>query len=371
MTGMLARYERLVAAGELRPDPDQRRAAERLDRLQKDLESESSGGLLSQLFRPKKTRPQGVYMWGGVGRGKSMLMDLFAETLGIAEKRRVHFHEFMLEVDRLIREERKKEAGDPIAPVAARLAREVRCLAFDEMVVNNTADAAIMARLFTSLICDQGVTIVTTSNRPPTELYKDGLNRSLFLPFIDLIQAELDVMPLNGATDYRLDRLGDIESWHTPLGEEATAQVREAFFRLTDYKPEDADNVPSGELDLGGGRTLHVPKSLKGVGVFSFKRLCGENRGAADYLAIAHAYHSVILVGIPQLSPENRNEAIRFTKLIDALYESGVKLFATAAAEPEELYVSGDGAFEFERTVSRLKEMQSADYMARGHGLAA
>lgn len=369
MTGMQARYEKLVSAGELQSDNDQRRAVERLDRLQKDLEAETSGGLLSQLFRPKKTRPQGVYMWGGVGRGKSMLMDLFIETLGIGEKRRVHFHEFMLEVDRLIRDERKKEAGDPIAPVAARIAKDVRCLAFDEMVVNNTADAAIMARLFTALICDEGVTIVTTSNRPPSDLYKDGLNRSLFLPFIDLIEAELDVMPLNGPTDYRLDRLGDIETWHTPLGGGATAQVREAFFRLTDYTPEDADNVPSGELDLGGGRTLHVPKSLKGVGVFSFKRLCGENRGAADYLAIAHAYHSVIVVGIPQLSPENRNEAIRFTKLIDALYENNVKLFATAAAEPEDLYRAGDGAFEFERTVSRLKEMQSADYMARGHGV--
>ena len=308
-------------------------------------------------------------MWGGVGRGKSMLMDLFVETLSIEEKRRVHFHEFMLEVDRLIREERKKEAGDPIAPVAARLARDIRCLAFDEMVVNNTADAAIMARLFTALICDEGVAVVTTSNRPPSDLYRDGLNRSLFLPFIELVQSELDVMPLNGPTDYRLDRLGDIDTWHTPLGDEATAQVREAFFRLTDYKPEDAEHVPSGQLDLGGGRTLHVPKSLKGVGVFSFKRLCGENRGAADYLAIAHAYHTVIVVGIPRLSPENRNEAIRFTKLIDALYENSVKLFVTAAAEPEYLYVAGDGAFEFERTVSRLKEMQSAEYMARGHGV--
>ena len=370
MTGMLARYERLVAAGELQPDPDQRRAAERLDRLQKDLEADEPGGLLSRLFQAKKNRPQSVYMWGGVGRGKSMLMDLFVESLSIAEKRRVHFHEFMLEVDRMIRDERAKEAGNPIAPVAARIARDVRCLAFDEMVVNNTADAAIMARLFTALICDEGVTIVTTSNRPPSDLYKDGLNRSLFLPFIDLVQAELDVVPLNGPTDYRLDRLGDLATWHTPLGDDATAQVREAFFRLTDYAPEDAEHVPSGELDLGGGRTLHVPKSFKGVGVFSFRRLCGENRGAADYLAIAHAYHSVIVVGIPRLSPENRNEAIRLTKLIDALYENNVKLFATAAAEPEDLYTSGDGSFEFERTVSRLKEMQSADYMARGHGLA-
>lgn len=367
MIGVLAAYERLVASGELKSDPDQRRAAERLGALQKELEAGSGGGLLARLFA-RRDQPRGVYLWGGVGRGKSMLMDLFVGSLGIAEKRRVHFHEFMLEVDRLLREERAREAGDPIPPVAARLAADVRCLAFDEMVVTNTADAAIMSRLFTTLIRDEGVVVVTTSNRPPRDLYKDGLNRSLFIPFIELIEEELDVVPLNGPVDYRLDRLAGLDTWHTPLGDSATAQVREAFFRLTDFAPEDAEHVPSADLDLGGGRTLHVPKSLKGVAVFSFKRLCGENRGAADYLAIARAYHTVIVVGIPVLGPENRNEALRFTKLVDALYENNVKLFATAAAEPEALYPSGDGAFEFERTVSRLKEMQSADYMARGHG---
>jgi cell division protein ZapE len=368
VSGLLARYERLVAGGELQPDPDQRKAAERLSALEKDLEAETSGGLLSQLFARRQSRPRGIYMWGGVGRGKSMLMDLFVESLNIAEKRRTHFHEFMLEVDDRIREERKRESGDPIGPVARKLAEGVRCLAFDEMVVTNTADAAIMSRLFTALIRDEGVTVVTTSNRPPHDLYKDGLNRSLFLPFIDLIEDELDILALDGPVDYRLDRLGDLDTWHTPLGDAATAQVREAFFRLTDYKPEDAEHVPSGELELGGGRNLHVPKSLKGVAVFSFKRLCSENRGASDYLAIARTYHTVIVVGIPCMGPENRNEAIRFTKLVDALYEQKVKLFATAAAEPEALYRSGDGAFEFERTVSRLKEMQSADYMATGHG---
>ena len=368
MSGMLARYERLVASGELRPDRNQRHAAEQLHALQKDFEAETSGGLLSQLFARKQNKPRGVYMWGGVGRGKSMLMDLFVETLGIEHKRRVHFHEFMLEVDHLIREERAKESGDPIAPVARRLAQNLRCLAFDEMVVTNTADAAIMSRLFTALIRDEGVTIVTTSNRPPADLYKDGLNRSLFLPFIDLIEAELDILTLEGPIDYRLDRIGDLANWHTPLGDEATSQVREAFFRLTDFKPEDAEHVPSAELELGGGRTLHVPKSLKGVAVFSFKRLCSENRGASDYLAIALAYHTVILVGIPQMSPEMRNEAIRFTKLVDALYEQKVKLFVTAAAEPEDLYSAGDGSFEFDRTVSRLKEMRSDSYMALGHG---
>ena len=340
--------------------------------MQRELEAEApGGGLLGKLFGKESAAPRGVYMWGGVGRGKSMLMDLFVATLGIEEKRRVHFHAFMLEVDALLREEREKQAEGPVRRVAKRMAEGLRCLAFDEMVVTNTADAAIMARLFTALIEDEGVTVVATSNRPPKDLYKDGLNRSLFLPFIDLVEERLDVVPLNGPTDYRLDRLGDLDTWHTPLGEEATAQVRKAFFRLTDFAPEDAANVPSAELELGGGRTLHVPKSLKGVGVFSFKRLCGENRGAADYLAIARAYHSVIVVGIPLMGPENRNEAIRFTKLIDALYEQRVKLFVTAAVEPEGLYTAGDGSFEFDRTVSRLKEMQSADYMALGHGAAS
>ena len=238
------------------------------------------------------------------------------------------------------------------------------------MVVNNSADAMIMSRLFTALIRDEGVTVVTTSNRAPSELYKDGLNREHFLPFIALIEQELDVLTLNGPVDYRLQRLAGMATWHTPLGEAATAQVREAFFRLTDYSPEDADHVPSAELDLGGGggRKLYVPKSLKGVAVFSFKRLCAEARGAADYLAIAEAYHTVILVGIPRMGPEMRNEAARFVTLIDALYEYKVKLFVTADAEPEELYEAGDGSFEFERTVSRLKEMQSAEYLALGHG---
>jgi cell division protein ZapE len=368
--GLLARYDALIASGELRADPDQRAAAIRLARLQDELEAPPpKKSLFARLTgtREAASDPRGVYLWGGVGRGKSMLMDLFVETLGIAAKRRAHFHAFMLELDRLVTDARKAERQDPLVSVALAMAPGVRCLAFDEMVVTNTADAAIMGRFFTALM-EAGTVIVTTSNRPPRDLYKDGLNRSLFLPFIDLVEARMDVLSLNGPTDYRLDRIGGLAMWHAPLGDEATAQVREAFFRLTDFAPEDAANVPAGELDLGGGRRLHVPKSLKGVGVFSFKKLCAENRGAADYLAVAQAFHTVILVGIPRMGPENRNEAIRFTKLIDALYEHRVKLFVTAAAAPEELYQAGDGAFEFERTVSRLNEMQSAEYMAKGHG---
>lgn len=368
MTWVIDRYEDLVAAGELRPDPEQRQAALRLTQLQKELEQAPATGLISKLFGKKARAPRGLYIWGGVGRGKSMLMDLFHECLASPAKRRVHFHAFMLEVHARLREARKTESGDPIPPVAAGIAEGLRVLAFDEMVVNNSADAMIMSRLFTALILDHGLVIVTTSNRAPNQLYKDGLNREHFLPFIALIERELDVLALNGPHDYRLERLAGMDTWHTPLGEEATAQVREAFFRLTDYPPEDSAHVPSADLDLGGGRILHVPKSLKGVGVFSFKRLCAEARGASDYLTIAQTYHTVILVGIPRMGPENRNEAARFVTLIDALYENKVKLLATAAAEPEQLYTAGDGAFEFERTVSRLMEMQSQDYLAAGHG---
>ena len=375
MSDLLARYQALVAAGELKPDPEQAAAAARLARLQDDLERPApTGGLLGRLIgRKPAPRPRGIYMWGGVGRGKSMLMDLFHDTLGIAEKRRVHFHAFMLEVHALLREERKKESGDPIPPVAAALARGFRVLAFDEMVVNNSADAMIMSRLFTALIEAEGVTVVTTSNRAPGELYKNGLNREHFLPFIALIERELDMVTLNGPTDYRLDRLAGIDTWYSPLGDEATARAREAFFRLTDYPPEDSAHVPSGELALGGGRSLFVPKSFKGVAVFSFKRLCEEARGAPDYLAVAQAYHTVILMGIPRLGPDRRNETARFRTLIDALYESKVKLIAAAATRPEDLYDPGpgggeDGRFEFDRTVSRLMEMQSQDYLALGHG---
>lgn len=369
MSGLIQRYEALVASGELRTDPEQATAAERLAQLQRELESTAAPrGLLGKLFTKKPPAPRGIYLWGGVGRGKSMLMDLFHENLNIRRKRRVHFHAFMQEVHALLREERKKEQGDPIPPVAKALGEHIRCLAFDEMVVNNSADAMIMSRLFTALIRDEGVTVVTTSNRAPSHLYKDGLNREHFLPFIALIERELDVLALNGPVDYRLERLGGMPTWHTPLGEAATGQVREAFFRLTDYPPEDAVHVPSCDLDVGGGRMLHVPKALKGVAVFSFKKLCAEARGAPDYLSIAQTFHTVILVGIPRMGPENRNEAARFVTLIDALYEHKVKLLATAAAEPEELYEAGDGRFEFDRTISRLMEMQSADYLALGHG---
>jgi cell division protein ZapE len=293
-------------------------------------------------------------------------MDLFFANVAVGKKRRVHFSEFMLEVHGRIAIERRKEAGDPIAPVAAALAEETRLLAFDEMMVTNSPDAMILSRLFTALL-EAGVTMVTTSNRAPADLYKNGLNREHFLPFIALIESRLDVVTLNGPIDYRRDRLGQQNTWLVPNGAEATRNLSAAFFRLTDH--EVTEPIPSEDIAIQG-RTLHVPKTLKGVAVFSFKKLCGEARGAADYIAVARRYHTVILVGIPRLGPENRNEAARFVALIDALYEHKVKLLAAADAEPDALYPAGDGRFEFQRTVSRLEEMRSEDYLAQGHGAA-
>ena len=366
MTTVSKAYDALVAAGELKPDADQQRAVIALDRFAGDL-GRTQKGFLSRLLGKSEPAPCGVYMWGGVGRGKSMLMDLAFDTIRASPKRRAHFHAFMLDVHARLKELRDSEAEDPLIRVAEQIASEARFLAFDEMQVTNTADAMIMGRLFTALI-DAGVGIVTTSNRPPGDLYKDGLNRELFLPFIHLIEAKMQVVELNGPTDYRLDRMKGLDLWHVPNGPDATKKLSEAFFRLTDHEVE-AGKVPSMELEVGAGRTLHVPKALKGVAVFSFKRLCGEARGAADYLAIAQSFHTVIIVGIPVMGREMRNEAARFVTLVDALYEHRVKLLAAADAPPAGLYPDGDGSFEFQRTVSRLDEMQSRDYLERGHGI--
>ena len=362
MSAVLSAYEALVRAGELRPDPEQAAAARRLDALAMELEHPRHAGL----FRRRVVPARGLYLWGDVGRGKSMLMDLFYARVAVERKRRVHFAEFMLEVHEMMRAWREADPGDPIPKVARDLAQDARLLAFDEMMVTNSPDAMILSRLFTALI-EGGMTVVATSNRAPAELYKDGLNREHFLPFIALIGQRLDVVALNGPVDYRRDRLGVQDTWLTPNGPAATAQLSAAFFRLTDYRPEDAANVPSEDLTVQG-RVLHVPKALKGVAVFSFKRLCAQARGGADYLAIARRYHTVILVGVPVLGPEMRNEAARFVSLIDALYEHKVKLLAAADAEPDRLYPAGDGRFEFARTVSRLEEMRSEAYLAQGHG---
>jgi cell division protein ZapE len=369
LTDVAGCYAELLAAGELKPDASQAAVIKRLAALEVALNRPAeTPGLLGRLFGTKpQPQPKGLYIWGGVGRGKSMAMDLFFAASTVAPKRRAHFHEFMAEVHGAIHARRQASDPDPLLSVADQIAQSARLLCFDEMQVKDIADAAILSRLFTALI-DKSVTIVTTSNRPPHDLYKDGLNRHLFLPFIALIEAKLDVVTLDGPTDYRLARLSGTQTWHVPNGPEATEALSAAFFRLTDYPVEDRAHVPTAELPVAGGRSLHVPKSLKGVAVFSFARLCRQALGAADYLAIAHHYHTVIIVGIPRLGPENRNEAIRFIHLIDALYEQKVKLLAAADALPDQLYPAGDSSFEFERTTSRLMEMQSAAYLALGHG---
>lgn len=387
----LGTYGARLDAGELRPDPDQLALVERFERLAKELEfyPELSGHgrrLTAKSWRifslftgaDKERMPRGLYIVGGVGRGKSMLMDLFFETAPVTSKRRVHFHQFMLDVHARLKEwrgldakERLRRGGrasddDPIPPTAQAIASEATLLCFDEMQVTDIADAMVLSRLFKDLF-DLGVVVVTTSNRMPDELYKGGLNRQLFMPFIELLKEKLDVFSLDGPVDYRLERLKGVETYYHPADDKATEALTDAFFRLTDRDVEDRSTVGSTTLTVGT-REIFVPKAAYGVAVFSFKRLCANPLGAADYLAIAETFHGVIMVGIPQLGPEKRNEAKRFVTFIDALYEQGVKFLCSAAVAPEDLYPAGDGSFEFERTVSRLMEMQSLDYLKRGHG---
>ncbi|MFC4349362.1 cell division protein ZapE [Kordiimonas lipolytica] len=388
----LEAYRRLEREGEVRADDDQLRVLKHFERLYHDLLDypEVAGKArslsikswrLSTLFKwgnNEKGVPKGLYVYGGVGRGKSMLMDLFYELAPVKAKKRVHFHEFMLDIHARLKEWRglsakeraarggRATADDPIPPVARQIAMEATLLCFDEMQVTDIADAMVLGRLYKELL-ERGVVIVATSNRVPDDLYKGGLNRQLFLPFIEMIKNQFDVVPLDGPTDYRYDRLKGVATYYTPINDETTDLLSEAFFRLTDRDVENRDKVPSDELTVQG-RKLFVPKAARGVAVFSFKRLCANPLGSADYLAIARAYHTVIMVAIPQMGPENRNEAKRFVTFIDALYEHGVKFLCSAAVPPADLYEAGDGHFEFERTVSRLMEMQSEDYLHRGHG---
>lgn len=385
-------YADKLAAGEISADPEQARIVRRLDRMAHEIEGYPDarghdGGLAIQAWRiaqwlgfdRKRETPRGLYLWGGVGRGKSMLMDIFFEAAPIQSKRRTHFHEFMLDVHARLKRwraystrERVLAGGrasddDPIPPVAREIAQESTLLCFDELQVTDIADAMVLSRLFSEL-WSRGVIVVATSNRPPQDLYKDGLNRQLFLPFIDQLEDMLDVMALDSATDYRMNRLRGMPVYLTPINKETTAQLSDLFFKLTDWKADNAKKVKSSEL-LVQGRRLFVPKAARGVAVFSFKRLCGSALGSADYLAIAKHYHTVILVAVPKMGPELRNEAKRFVTLIDALYEHGVKFFCNAEVSPEQLYTGGTGAFEFERTVSRLMEMQSQSYLERRHAL--
>ncbi len=374
-------YRQMLDAGELKPDPAQESAVAALQRLYGDLKSYDPRGGGFLWFRSSPRPPCGLYLHGGVGRGKSMLMDLFFDSVPLKKKRRDHFHEFMLETHAAIHEwrqltpkqRRKKMAGlnfkgsngdmdDPIPPVAHRIAHDATLMCFDEFQVLDVTDAMILGRLFTELFAN-GVVLVATSNRAPEELYKGGLNRQLFLPFIDLLKDRLEIFELNGPEDYRLARLKGVEIYHHPLDAAARTQMDAAWKRLTDH----AHGNPC-TLTVQG-RTLHVPQADKGVARFDFDDLCAKPLGAADYLAVAHHFHTVLIDDIPKMGPARRNEAKRFVTLIDALYDNKVKLICSADAPPDGLYPAGDGSFEFERTASRLIEMQSEDYMAAGHAV--
>ncbi len=391
-TGPEAEYQTLMQAGELKPDDDQVKAVATLERLHRELINFPAIGHKRDGFALKnwwpagffrwqsndKSTVKGIYLYGGVGRGKSMLMDLFYSVAPILLKRRVHFYEFMLDIHARLKEwhdlsaqKRAQHSGradndDPMPAIARQIASETTLLCFDELQVTDIADAMVLTRLFKELFA-QGVIVVATSNRPPDDLYKNGLNRQRFLPFIAQLKEKLEIIPLEGPVDYRYNRLKGAETYYFPINAETTVKLASIFFRLTDRSIEDRAKVPSEVLNVQG-RTLFVPKSARGVAVFSFKRLCANPLGAADYLAIARTYHTVIMVAIPQFTRENSGEAKRFVNFIDALYEHGVKFLCSAAVPPQSLITGGDISFEFERTISRLMEMQSESYLACGHG---
>jgi cell division protein ZapE len=367
MAGVWTHYQSLIAAGVVSPDPAQADAAQRLDQLASQLAVQKKPGLFSAAIPVR-----GLYIWGGVGRGKSMLMDLFFASAGSRTKKRVHFHEFMAEVhDRLDawrkmddRQRRRsawyvRSAGnDPIAPVAKQIAAEAGLLCFDEFQVTQIADAMILGRLFDQLF-DRGITVVATSNRHPDDLYRNGINRQLFLPFIKRLKQACDILELAGIRDYRLDRLTAAPVWYAPLGAASREALDQAWQRLT------CGAEPARMHLIVKGRRLEIPRAAAGVARFTFGQLCAAALGPLDYLALAENFHTILLEEIPYLSPDRRNEAARFVSLIDALYEARVKLVASAETSPDQLYPAGDGAFEFERTASRLFEMRSMDYLSQ------
>jgi len=372
--GPLPAYREMVATGALQADNCQAMAAERLQYLWSRLKgydppaTPRSIGLFDRLLgrrAPEATSPvaaQGFYMVGEVGRGKSMLMDLFFEAAQLTRKRRIHFHRFMQEAHARVHEWKKQnpDGSDPIGPLADRIAGEAALLCFDEFQVNDIADAMILGRLFEALFA-RSVVVVATSNTAPGDLFKGRPGRDAFLPFIRLIEAKLDVLVLEGERDYRRARLHGMQTWYVPADGAADLALDEAFRQL-------AGHDPVGSVDLHvTGRILHVPICAGGVARFDFAALCARALGAGEYLALATHFHALVLDGVPRLSPDNFDEARRFIVLIDALYEHRVKLVASAADVADRLYERGEGAKAFERTASRLEEMQSQEYLARAH----
>jgi cell division protein ZapE len=376
-SSITARYAARLAEGRVEPDAAQAAMVEKLARLEQRISEyrlarkSSSLGWLFAGREKQKERIKGLYIYGDVGRGKTMLMDLFFESSPVLRKRRAHFHEFMLDVHERIHALRQKmklgEHGgeDPIVLTAKALAAEAWLLCFDEFHVTDIADAMILGRLFGQLF-ERGVVVVATSNVQPEDLYKDGLNRALFVPFIHMLEEYMEVVALKSRTDFRLEKLAGLPVWYVPADAAADAALDDAWRRLAaghDGDPED--------LQLKG-RAVHVPRAAMGVARFTFDDLCEQPLGAADYLRIAREYHTLIVDRIPIMTYDNRNAAKRFIILIDTLYDMNVKLIASAAAEPDALYQADEGyeALEFKRTASRLIEMRSQAYLARPHGAA-
>jgi cell division protein ZapE len=375
-------YAARVAAGKIERDSAQDAVVADLARLERRIaehrlarKSSSLGWLFGTRARDT-AHIKGLYVFGEVGRGKTMLMDLFFAVSPVVRKRRVHFHEFMTEVHERIYALRQKaklgetNGDDPIALAAAAIAQETWLLCFDEFHVTDIADAMILGRLFKRLF-ELGVVVVATSNVPPSELYRDGLNRALFLPFIALIEQHMEVVSLRARTDFRLEKLAGTPVWYVPADRTADAALDEAWRRLTaGHAGEPQDLVVKG-------RTVHVPRATMGVARFSFHDLCQQPIAAVDYLKIAHEFHTIMIDHIPVMDYERRDEAKRFIILIDTLYDNAIKLVASAEAEPDALYRASEGfeAYEFNRTASRLIEMRSQAYLAlphgHGHGLAS
>lgn len=347
-------YDARVTAGTLHPDAAQRAVLPLMEEIRAALEAPVKKPGLFGLFAKPPEAVRGLYLWGGVGRGKSMLMDLFCDAISVP-KRRVHFHAFMQEVQAKIDAARRAKVEDALMPAAVEIAASVRLLCFDEMQITDIADAMIVGRLFEELF-KRGVTVVTTSNREPEELYKNGLNRQLFLPFISILRDKLAVHEIESENDYRQHRLAGAQVYFTPSGAKARAAMDALWNELT-------GDVAGSKLRLEvKGREVVIEPYHNGVGRASFWHLCAAMRGPADYLAIAGALRVLMIDDIPLLSASNFNEAKRFVTMIDTLYEGRVRLICSAADVPERLYIEGEGTFEFERTASRLREMQSADW---------
>jgi cell division protein ZapE len=376
-TGPLPAYQDLIANGSLAADPAQATAVERLQDLWERLRDydprpvpANGGGLLSRLWRPRfitsrhaeEYEPTGLYLVGEVGRGKSMLMDLFFDTALVKRKRRIHFHRFMQNVHTRFHAYKRKhpDVADPIPPLADQIAAESALLCFDEFQVNDIADAMILGRLFQALF-DRGVVVVTTSNIAPDDLFKGQPGRDAFLPFIALIKQRLELLVMDGGRDYRRERMRGLRRWQVPADEMSRQALDKAFRRLTG-----GSAVRPVTLTVMG-RDLVVPQASDGVARFDFDSLCNTALGAGDYLAIATNFHTLVLDDIPRLSPDNYDQARRFIVLVDTLYDQRVKLIASAAAPPDQLYQHGKNAKMFERTASRLDEMQSEDWLGLTH----